>query len=140
MPENKEQDPNKKSTLDNYSEKLKAFWERVAKETNVEAITQFAKTNTRDMIAYILLLIGLLLLFFNPSFGETLIGIIFGLYFSQEITQGFREFDHFVQLHGFIKSLVFGCFLLALFIGVPFIFIGAAVAVALRQLLAPFDR
>jgi hypothetical protein len=140
MSENQENDPNKKSGFDKYNEKWRAFLERITKEGNVENVYNFAKTNTRDVIAYILLLTGLFLLFFNPSFGGTLIGVIFGLYFSQELYQSFKEYDHFIQLEGFVKSLVFGGLLLAFFISAPFIFIGAAVAVALRQLLVPFDK
>lgn len=132
MTENKDPQPHQKNDWDKYLEKVKTFWKDLTKDNGVY---NYAKTNTRDMIAYILLLTGLLLLFFDPSFGETLIGVIFGLYFSQELYDCFKNYELFIHQQGFVKSLVFGALLLALLISAPFIFIGAAAAVAVRRFL-----
>lgn len=135
MAEKNEQNPDNKSEFQKYIEKFKTFWNDLTKDKGVENVFNYAKTNTRDMIAYILLLTGLLLMFFDPSYGGTLIGVIFGLYFSQELFDACKNYETFIQNEGFVKSLVFGAILLAFFFSAPFIFIGAAVAVAVRRLL-----
>lgn len=102
----------------------------------MEEMYNYASSNTRDMIAYALLLIGLILLFAEPPwYGETLIGVIFGLYFGTEMFNLIRNYQTFTEEHGFVKSLILGGTLLALFIKAPFIFIGAAVAIAIKQLI-----
>ena len=135
MSASNDQDPSSKGEWGKFKDKLKDYWKKATEESNVESMYNFAKTNTRDTIAYILLLTGLLLLFFSPGYGGILIGVIFGLYFSQELFDAFKNYDQFIHIHGFVKTLVFGALLLAFFISAPFIFLGAAAAVALRQLI-----
>lgn len=95
----------------------------------------YAKSNIRDMIAYALLIIGLLLLFAEPSYGSTLVGAIFGLYFSSEIFDWISNWQKFVEEKGHTRAIILCGLLLALFKLAPFIFIGAAVAVLLKQLV-----
>ncbi len=135
MAEKNEQNPKQKNGIETFLEKIKVFWNDLTQDKNVENAVHYAKSNTRDMIAYILLLTGLLLMFFDPNYGGTLIGVIFGLYFSQELYDAFKNYEMFIQTQGFVKSLVFGAVLLAFFFSVPFIFIGAIAAVGVRRLL-----
>jgi hypothetical protein len=125
-------DPRPQKPMDKCLATFKRFWEDL---TQNKGMANYAKSNTRDMLAYILLLTGLLLLFFESSFGDTLIGVIFGLYFSNELYQSCKNYELFIQQQGFVKCIVFGALLLALFISAPFIFIGAAAAVIVRRLL-----
>src|ERR1700728_3945224 len=83
----------------------------------------YAKSNNRDTIAYILLVIGLFLMFFEPWFGEILIGIIFGLYFSQEITDVIVNHVGIIDRLGIARSLVLTFVLLVFLISAPFVFI-----------------
>lgn len=131
----KNTDPSSKGEWDKFLDKIKKFWTQATDSNSVDSVLNYAKTNTRDTVAYILLLTGLLLLFFSPGYGGILIGIIFGLYFSHEIYDSFKNFDQFLEVHGFVKTLVFGALLLAFFISAPFIFLGTVLAVALRQIM-----
>ncbi len=94
----------------------------------------FARTNTKDAIAYIILIIGIILLFFERFSGELLIGVIFGLYFSTEIQGLFRNFNEFIEELGAVRGVVLGVTILALFISAPGVFIGAVLAVIIKYL------
>lgn len=94
----------------------------------------FAKTNTRDAIAFIILIIGIILLFFERFAGELLIGVIFGLYYSIEIESLFRNFNEFIEEQGAARGVVLGITALALFISAPGIFIGTILAVIIKYL------
>lgn len=97
----------------------------------------FARTNTKDAIAYIILIIGIILLFFERFSGELLIGVIFGLYYSREIQSLFRNFNEFIEEQGIVRGIVLGVTALALFISAPGIFIGAILAVIIKYLFSP---
>ena len=132
------QDPNKKENKTSFRDKFKESYDKFKKNEKIEEIYNYASSNTRDMIAYVLLLVGLILLLVEPSwYGETLIGVIFGLYFGQEIYQWAIHYKDFVEEQGFVKNLILCGTLLAFFIEAPFIFIGACVAIGIRQLIHP---
>lgn len=99
-----------------------------------EGFVDFFKSNTKDTIAYLLLIIGLVFLFFQPFFGGILIGLVAGLYFGKEINSLIQNGNEFVEEQGMVRSIVLGVTLLALFISAPGIFIGAALSIALRHL------
>lgn len=130
-------DKNDQGSLKN---KFKDSYENLKKNDKVEGLVNYAKSNTRDTIAYVLLITGILLLFFEPWYGGTLVGVIFGLYFSNEILDLIQNYESYIDQHGIVKFLVFGGLLLAFFITAPFIFIGAAVAVGLKFLLVTGDK
>jgi hypothetical protein len=129
-------DPNKKENRTSFRDKFKESYDKFKKNEKMEEIYNYASSNTKDMIAYALLLVGLILLFVEPSwYGETLIGVIFGLYFGSELFHGIQHYKDFVEEQGFVKSLILSGTLLAFFIEAPFIFIGAAVAIGIRQVI-----
>lgn len=107
------------------------------KEERFHGLFDFAKTNTRDAIAYIMLIVGIILLFFERFSGELLIGIIFGLYYSMEIQSLFRNFNEFIEEQGIVRGIVLGVTAIALFISAPGIFIGAILAVIIKYLFSP---
>jgi hypothetical protein len=98
---------------------------------NVETFCSYSKSNARDMIAYLLLVFGLIFLFFRPI-GGLLIGIVAGAYFSKEIHQWISGYERFVEVQGMARSIILGGVFLALFISAPAIFIGAAIVVGLK--------
>lgn len=131
-----DKDPNKKENKTSFRDKFKESFDKLKKNDKVEGMYNYASSNTKDMIAYALLLVGLLLLFAQPSwYGETLIGVIFGLYFGAEVLSLLQNYQDFIEDQGVVKSLVLGGVLLAFFIKAPFIFIGAAVALAIGKLI-----
>lgn len=122
-PDKKKDDPSVKDKLNDTFEKLKK-----------EGLYTYAKSNTRDTIAYVLLIIGLILLFFAPFYGGILIGIVIGLYFANEIINVAKNINEFVDKQGVVRSLILGALTLAFFIAAPSIFIGAAITVLAKFL------
>ena len=110
------------------------------KETRAEGLFDFFKSNTKDSIAYLLLTVGLVFLFFQPFFGGLLIGLVGGLYFAQEIDYLLKNGNEFVEEQGMVRSIVLGITFLALFISAPGIFIGAGLSIALKLLFAGEDK
>jgi len=100
----------------------------------MENVYRYAATNTRETIAYVLLIFGLILIFFLPGYGGTLIGLVVGVYYYNELTYFIKHINQFIEENGTAKSLVLGAVFLALLISAPAIFIGALVAVALKHL------
>src|ERR1700733_6065824 len=115
--------------------KLKDSLEKFKKNEKVEEIYNYATNNIRDTIAYVLMATGLILMFFEPPwYGSTLVGVIFGLYFGPDIYSFIKNNQKFMDSQGTVRTLILGGLILGFFIAAPFIFIGAAVAVVLRQL------
>lgn len=129
------QDPNKKDS--SMKDKLNETVENFKKNENVEKLYSYAQSNTRDTIAYILMIIGIVLFIFHPFYGGLLVGLIAGLYFSQEIMSFTKHANQLIEEQGMVRSLMAGGVLIALFIAAPAVFIGAAIAVAIKQLLLP---
>lgn len=121
----KKNEPSVKDKLSDTFEKLKQ-----------EGLYTYAKSNTRDTIAYILLVIGLILLFFAPFYGGILIGLVIGLYFANEILAIVTNINEFIDRQGAVRSLILGALALAFLIAAPSIFIGAAITVLAKFLFA----
>jgi hypothetical protein len=126
-------EPNKKD--ESLTDKLKGSLESLKKNETVDQMYRFASSNMRDTLAYILMLTGLFLLFFEPRYAGTLIGVITGLYFAPEITYLVKNWRSIFEKEGLVRSLILCGLAIAFFISAPFIFFGAIVAVAVRQLL-----
>lgn len=107
------------------------------KNDKFSGLFDFAKTNTKDAIAYIILIIGIILLFFERFAGEVLIGVVFGLYYATEIQNLFKHFNEFIEEQGVVRGIVLGVTMIALFISAPGIFIGAILAVIIKYLFSP---
>ncbi len=121
---------------DKFKEKVKKAFQDVRRNEKMRHFQQNINLNTRDTIAYILMLIGLILLFSEAAwYGATILGVIFGLYFGTEIHLFFRDYQLLIEREGLVRSLVFAGTLLAIFIASPFLLIGALVAVLIRQVL-----
>lgn len=88
--------------------------------------------STKDIVGYILIVLGIVLLFFQHIYGELLIGLVAGVYFSKEMLAFVRDFPQMIDEQGVARSLIIGGIILALFISAPAIFLGAAIVVCLR--------
>ncbi|MEC7839790.1 MAG: hypothetical protein VX777_07105 [Chlamydiota bacterium] len=111
--------------------------DNLKKNEKIEDLYNYAKSNTADTVAYVAMILGLLILFFEPFYGGTIIGIVTGLYFSKEIMKPVGNLENFIEEFGMVRSLILGGLLLAFFIKTPMIFISAAAVVAVKQLIAP---
>lgn len=123
----KRDDPSLKSKINKTIDNLK-------KNEKIEDIYRYAKRNTGDTVAYIAMILGLLILFFEPFYGGIIVGFVTGLYFSKEIMIPIRNIEGFIEKLGMVRSLILGGLLLGLFIKAPTIFLGCAIAVAIKQL------
>ena len=121
----------------NFKEKFNRSLQDLRSNDKLGSILSNATANTRDTVSYILLIVGIVLLFFHAFYGALLIGLIAGFYFSSEILAILRNFNDFIDEQGIVKSLIGAGLLAGLFISAPAIFIGIALAVAIRTLLFP---
>jgi len=131
------QEPQEKKS---FKEKFKASLLEFQSNEKLGNLVSYATANTRDTISYIALIIGIVLIFFHSFYGGFLIGFIGGLYFSKEILSLIENLAALVDDQGIVKSLIGGGILVGLFISGPAIFIGIAVAVAIRQILFPATK
>lgn len=120
-----------KSLTETVKEKIKGF----DMNENMENVVTFATSNTRDAIAYLILLAGLVISLFNPMVGETLVGIIVGIYFSGAIRHFFSAFSQFVDKWGVFKLFVAGGGFIILLLAAPMFFVGIAVTIGVKMLL-----
>lgn len=88
--------------------------------------------STRDMIAYVLLIFGVILLFFQPFYGSLLIGVVAGAYFSKEIHDLLTNYQKYIDQQGLVRSLILGGVALAFLILAPGVFIGAILMLVLK--------
>lgn len=133
MVDNKSDKNPESGKKESLSDKLESF----KKNEKVEGIYKYATSNTKDTVAYILMIIGIVMLFTNSFYGGTLVGILFGLYFTKELIGAFNNLNDTIEQQGMVRSLMIGGLLLALFIMAPSIFIGIGIAVGLRHILYP---
>lgn len=128
--------PEKEGFKDKFKDSLKDFR---SNESMGKMMSQ-ATENTRDTISYIILIMGVVLLFFSPLYGGALVGLVAGFYFSSEILSFWKHLNEFVEEEGIVKSLIGLGLLLALFISAPAIFIAMILAVIVRQVLFPESK
>jgi hypothetical protein len=104
-----------------------------------EDLVHYVKENTRDSIAYVLMIVGLLLMLFDAysNYGSFLVGIIFALYFANELVFVATNVKDLIEEYGVVKSLVLSGVLLALLIKLPFLLFGMAVITLLKIFLWP---
>jgi hypothetical protein len=102
------------------------------KKDNFESLLGYAQSNPRDVVAYVLMILGIVLLFFQPIYGEFLIGLVFGMYFAKEIIHAINNYESFINENNLGRSIILCGALIALLIIAPAFFIGAAIVIALR--------
>jgi hypothetical protein len=100
----------------------------------------YFNSSTRDILAYAMLVIGVLLLFFHPLVGEFLIGVVAGAYFSKEINDLIKNYQNVVEEQGLVRSLILGGILLAFLVAAPGIFIGIAFIMILKLFIFFDDK
>lgn len=130
-------DPKKPKDDESFKQKLTEKLDRIKKDERVGNLFSYAKANTKDTIAYILLIIGLILLFFHPHYGGFLIGIIAGLYFSEETIFIATHFNELINEQGLVRVLVLAALLVGLFIMAPAIFLGTIVGSLVMRVIVP---
>ncbi len=105
-----------------------------AKEV-VQNIYLIARSVQRDTIAYAVLVIGLLLTPWIPLWGGALVGIVFGIYFCDEMLSRVKGFRKYLEEEGTAKSIVFAGAIVAILIWLPTLVLGAIAAVGIMALV-----
>lgn len=96
----------------------------------------YIKNNKVDVLAYVLLFIGLLLSFFERVIGGLIVGFILGTYFSIEIKEEVEKFKEFISHEGIFRGFVLVAAAVSLMIASPGLCLGTIVGVLVR----PFIR
>jgi membrane-bound ClpP family serine protease len=126
-----------RETKDNESlgEKFSETFNNLKQNDKIDSLYKYAQDNTRDTVAYILLILGIILLFFKHLWGGALIGIIVGIYLYDEIMAIVQNLNGFIEEQGMVRSLVLAGVVLGFFISAPMIFIGGAVGLGIKHLV-----
>lgn len=127
----KESEESKKEEIKNESVTTKIDPKEKAAE-----LLEFFKQNTEASVTYLLLALGIASLFFGYILlGSLLVGLIAGYHFAHEIIFYLRNLSHVFAGQDQVRYIVLTAVIIALFIAVPGIFIGAIVAAVFRQVI-----
>lgn len=108
---------------------------KLIRKQQLDNFLDYAKANTREMVAYVLLIVGIFLLFLTPLFGQALVGIVAAVYFGNYILQIVDEYESIVEHLGIGRCIILLGLLLTFFITTPALFIAAALTMALKHLI-----
>jgi len=129
------QDEEKKEGEPSLQGQISDRFEDLKKSENVKKAMDFAKSNTKDTVAYVLLFVGILLIFFQPFWGGLIIGAVGGFYFADPIIHWVRNFQEYLNREGLVKVLILTCIALGFLIVAPAFFLGAAGAIGIKFIL-----
>ena len=106
-------------------------------------LRSYFKNHSRETVAYVLLILGILLLFSEPVYGGILVGIVAGIYFGDELVNYIKNWKNSITSHSsynqVARNLIFAGLAVAFFISAPAIFLGAAVSIGIKQLFIGDD-
>lgn len=115
---------------------LKPKSEKIRGSIGEGDFVEYMKNNKEAAVTYALLLIGILLLIFDAFLlGSLIIGLVAGYHFAHEIVFYLRNLTHVFAGQDQVRYLVLTAVIVALFIAIPGIFIGAVVAAVFRQVI-----
>jgi len=97
----------------------------------------YASSNKEQTATYILLAIGIILLFLNLHVGSFILGAVAGYHFSNEIVSFLRNLTQIFEGWAKLRNITLLAILVALLISIPGLVIGALIVAALKQLLFP---
>jgi len=108
------------------------------KSVSKDSLIDYFKNHSRETVSYILLITGILLLFVDRFYGGVLVGIVGGIYFADAIIKYIKEWKASVtsksNYQEVARHIIMVGLAIAFFISAPAIFLGAAVAIGIKQL------
>lgn len=104
------------------------------KENKPDNLLNYFKIHIRETITYILLVFGIILLFFDQLYGGIIVGLVAGIYFGDEIVNFIKSWGTTTESRKVARNLILAGITIALFISAPAIFLGAAISIAVKQL------
>lgn len=103
-----------------------------------DSLIDYFKTHSRETVSYILLIAGILLIVPWPFYGGILVGIVAGIYFSNEIINYIKNWKGSLSSSGSYsqasRQIVLLGVAIAFLISAPAIFLGAAISIGIKQL------
>jgi hypothetical protein len=103
-------------------------------ERSPVGLNDYFKSHTRETIAYILMVLGIIWLFFDPLWGGVLVGLIAGSYFGDEVVAYLKEWRIGTDYKTITRNFIIGGVAIAFLVSSPAIFLGIAVSVGIKQL------
>lgn len=100
----------------------------------------FFRSNLGDIIAYVLITLGLLYSFFEPFVGEVPVGFILGLYFSAHIFHLFAQFREFLIQEGIFRAFIIIAAIAAMVIAAPGLCLGLVGGTLARTFFGPSEE
>lgn len=134
-PEKQEKEEEKIEKESKFQDKITGKFEDLKKHEHVKKVVDFTKSNTMDTIAYIILFVGIVLLFFQEFWGGLIIGAVGGFYFADPIIHWIRTFQEYLEQEGLLKVVILFFVALGFLIVAPAFFLGAAAAIGIKFVL-----
>jgi hypothetical protein len=94
----------------------------------------FASPSNLQIITYIVLVLGLIIIFFNTLLGSMIIGSVVGFFYSDEVIYYLKNAAQMFNSKQPLHAIIIAALILGVFISTPGFFFGIAVA-AIKQLL-----
>lgn len=101
---------------------------------NGDEYLKYCKQHYSDIIVYVVLVLGIILLFFNSFYGGLLVGLVGGIYFGQQVIDYIKGIKKHIIPQDIVRHLTLAGVAIAFFISAPSIFIGAAVAIIVKEI------
>ena len=109
-----------------------------------EGFFEFVKHHKWDSVAYILIFVGLITSIFHPIVGGFVVGLILGIYYSDQVKLRFDWFKEFIDEYGIFRGFIVVAAILALLITTFGLCVGTLIGVYIRPVFgdaihSPFD-
>lgn len=96
---------------------------------------QYATSNKIKTITYLLLVLGIILIFFNNFIGTLFVGFVAGYHFSDAIVRFIQNLPQLINFDDQVQGVVMAAVALTLFIVAPGLPIGAVIVAVFKELL-----
>ncbi len=103
-------------------------------QIKTDEVCNYCKLHYKEILAYGLLILGIFLFFFESLYGGVLVGMIAGIYFGDPIVAYLIKCKKSLRPEDIVRHLILGGVALTFFIAAPSVFLGAAVAIILKEL------
>lgn len=130
-----QEDYQRKYRKEEAGEERKGETNRREREWSKENFSDSSRYSKEQVMTYIGLALGFLIFFFNDVLGGFLIGAVAGYHFSGELLSHIRNLSHLFKGPNHLRSLTLVVLILALFIALPSLFIGAILVALFKQFL-----
>jgi hypothetical protein len=124
-----------KENEETFLDKLKKYFDRLREGDSVEKMGRFWTFKT-ELLAGILMLVGIVLSFFYPRIGGVFIGFAGGLCFYKEIYRYFSFLTHYYPREGLFKTLMMIALAVYLLFMLPTFIIALVIGFALMLIVA----